>query len=60
MTTEYCDLINEINIILEKQAKLTKDLKEIKKKLYYKDYYRSKLHVKDIKIIHKTTMHSFD
>ena len=42
MDNDYITLINEMNLILEKQSELIKEVKELKKKLYYSNYYKEK------------------
>ena len=56
-------LISEINTILQKQEKLIKEIREIKKKVYYKEYYRLKKlrkGEKKVKFIPKDVVIVFD
>jgi len=60
MDNDYITLINEINLILEKQSELIKEVKELKKKLYYSNYYKEKKTNTNTKKIIKQCILTFD
>lgn len=60
MDNDYITLINEMNLILEKQSELIKEVKELKKKLYYSNYYKEKKTNTNTKKIIKQCILTFD